>query len=104
MNKSPRLEAGGVFRLYPCWAHDPEGAQLLVIEALRDRAQRDDLAGWSGAVTVVHDEWLRPLWQALRDRRLDALDVHDGDGSAFRVTARDARRWWVRRRSLAGWT
>jgi hypothetical protein len=77
--------------------HD-EGAQLLLIESLRDPAQLDDVEGWREAVTVVDEAWLRPLWEALRRRRLAVLDIHPADGAMFRITARDARRWWPRRR------
>lgn len=81
-------------------AHDTQGRQLLVIEALREHVQHDEPSAWRESVTVVYEEWLAPLWAALRRRRLDALELHGGDGVVFRLTARDARRWWVRRRPL----
>lgn len=87
------------------WLEEPhdDGRQLLLIESLRDPAQLDDVEGWREAVTMVHEAWLRPLWEALRRRRLAVLDIHPADGAMFRITARDARRWWVRRRERGVW-
>jgi hypothetical protein len=82
---------------------DTPGPQLLVWEGLREKIQFSNVEGWREFLQSLHDAWLQPLFAALKQRRLAALNLYPADGTVFRVTADGARRWWVRRRALAQW-
>lgn len=82
---------------------DTPGKHLLVMDGLRDKIQFANVEGWREFLQSLHDAWLAPLFAALKQRRAAAVTLYPADGTVFRVTARDARRWWVRRRSLAQW-
>lgn len=84
--------------------HDIPGDHLIVLEGSREKVQFGDVEGWREFLETLHDAWLEPLFAALKQRRLAALSIYPADGTVFRLTARDARRWWVRRRPLAGWS
>jgi hypothetical protein len=82
---------------------DTPGEHLLIVDGLREKIQFANVEGWREFLRSLHDAWLRPLFAALKQGRLAALSLYPADGTVFRVTARDARRWWVRRRPLAQW-
>jgi hypothetical protein len=82
---------------------DTPGEHLLVLDALREKIQFDDVEAWREFLQSLHDAWLEPLFAALKQGRVAALHLYPADGTVFHVTAGDARRWWVRRRSLAQW-
>lgn len=86
------------------WLEDrTPGQQLLVLDGLYEKIQFGNVEGWREFLETFHEYWLEPLFNALKQRRIAALSLCPADGSMFRVTARDARRWWVRRRPLAEW-
>jgi hypothetical protein len=79
------------------------GRHLLVLDGVREKAQFGDIEGWRGFLETLHEYWLEPLFAALRQRRIAELEIAAADGVVSRVTARAARRWWVRRRPLREW-
>jgi hypothetical protein len=82
---------------------DTPGEQLLVMDGLQEKIQFADVEAWREYVQTLHDAWFAPLFAALKQRRLAALNLYPADGRVLRLSAGDARRWWVRRRPLAQW-
>jgi hypothetical protein len=86
------------------WLEDGiSGEHLLVMNALEEKIAFGDVEAWRAFLDSIHEYWLSPLLLALKQRRLAALSIYPVDGTVFRITTRDARRWWVRRRPLAAW-
>lgn len=82
----------------------PDGRHLIVNDRLRGAAQYADYGSWLNAATVLDSEWLAPLIDALRRRRLSEL-VLWLPGAAFSysctITAADLWKVWRRARPLA---
>jgi len=58
------------------WQADASGeTQLLVWAGLRSALQRGDLAGWHSALQAFEAGYARPIWQALRDGKLEKLKI-----------------------------
>lgn len=76
------------------------GDHLIVLEGLRDILQSGEMEFWRERVEAMEEYWLQPLLQALQQRELDELTISPAQGVAYCVTARNARRWWVRRQPL----
>lgn len=72
------------------------GDELLVDHAPRRAVMRADCTAWLCALEDIE----RRLAGLLSG--CDELQVHTGNGTVFRWHARAARRWWRRRRPLAG--
>ena len=86
------------------WLEDgTPGEHLLVWDGLQDKNQLGDMEAWRGFLSALHDDWLKPLLSALKQRRLAAVHLYPTDGGSFRLSGRDAGRWWVGRRSLEQW-
>jgi hypothetical protein len=86
------------------WLEDQiSGDHLIVMDALQEKIAIGNVEGWREFLETLHDYWLLPLLNALKRRRLDALNLYPADGTVFRITGRGVRRWWVRRRPLAVW-
>lgn len=79
------------------------GEHLIVLDGLREKSQFGNVEGWLEFLQTLQDYWLAPLFAALKQGGLAALILYPADGAAYKVTARDAKRWWVRRRALAAW-
>ncbi|MCB1773396.1 MAG: phosphoglycerate mutase [Gammaproteobacteria bacterium] len=74
----------------------PGDAELFVERALETAVMRGDTAAWLRALTDLEGRLPKLLDGA-------SLHLHAGEGSVFHWHARSARRWWRRRRSLAGY-
>ena len=86
------------------WLEDDRpGEQLMILDGLRDKFQFANVEAWRECVQILHDDWFAPLFTALKQHHLVALHLYPADGTVLRLSAGDARRWWVRRRSLAQW-
>ncbi len=80
------------------------GSQLLVLDALRPWAARDDIESWRAALEAIEADWIEPLFEALKRGRLDRLHLYTCDGRRFSL-GRSAARWrvWRGSRALHGW-
>jgi hypothetical protein len=86
------------------WLEDgTPGEHLLIWDGLQEKIRFGEVEAWREFLRALHDDWLKPLLTALKQRRLAAVHLYPTDGSSFRLTGRDARRWWVGRRSLDQW-
>jgi len=79
------------------------GEHLLVWDGLREKIQFANVEGWRDFIQSLHDEWLVPLYTALKQRLVAAVALYPVDGTVFYTATGDARRWWVKRRSLGQW-
>ena len=77
-----------------------EGRHLLVLEHLLPGLPDLSQEMWSGFVTAVEEQWLRPLLQALHNKQLVSLDLYTGDGHCYHLTRSGLRHFWLRPRSL----
>ncbi len=78
------------------------GEHLVVLTAARTAAQYGDLETWAAAMQSLDERWMEPLLEALKDNALAAAVLLTDTGQRFLLTPRQARRWWRRRRPLAG--
>jgi hypothetical protein len=81
-------------------ADDRAGEHLVVLDQARRVAIYGDAAAWGGCLQEINDRWIEPALQALKQGSLARLTLHT-DGTVFTLTARELRRWWRRRQSLA---
>ena len=72
------------------WLHEAitPGEHLVVLPAQVDLAS-------------MEAEWFAPLYEALKNKRLQRLTLHVMNGTAYSVDAAVLKRWWIRRRPLA---
>lgn len=75
------------------------GRHLVVIEALAEALQQQDLQRWRDMIEAVNDEWLRALMAALSSKRLASIRLLS-DNAEFELDAKRLKHWWRRRRSL----
>jgi hypothetical protein len=93
----------------PADAHDwltqcESGQHLVVLDGTRCPAQQGDRQAWAAALARWDRLWFAPLVAALKQRRLSSLSLYSEAGVAYRVYARDLRRWWRLRRALAAFS
>lgn len=84
----------------PSWRGDD---QLLVWTGLRSDLQRGDLAAWRVALQQFETGYAQPLLQALRDGKIDSLqvDILGGDSlQQLRLERLDAWAFWRRSKRL----
>jgi len=74
-----------------------DGKYLLVLGEQDYRLRGDHL---NDRGSNIDREWIAPLWTALREGRIDALQLSDGHGLIYDVGRKQARRWWIRKRPL----
>ena len=84
----PRMGVPADARIWLNAATTP-GDHLLVLPAVTS----EDLAD-------MEADWFVPLYEALKNRRLQRLTLHFLNGAAYSVDAAGLRRWWVRRRAV----
>ena len=83
-----------------------EGAELIVLDALRAPAAYGDAAAWNERLAALERNWFAPLVAALRSGRIGMVTVHVlGAGGALDVeaTRQDLRYFWRRARTLASY-
>ncbi len=80
----------------------PGEASGLVLEGLREASLYGDIEAWAQEVARLEARWFAPLLGALRDGRLDAIELHGADGAVHRVGRAGLRWGWRRPRRLAG--
>ncbi len=75
-------------------------AQLVVLDALRPAALYRDVDVWSQTLEELERHWFEPLLRALKARTLESAAILTDTGQCFPLTARHARRWWRRAKSI----
>jgi hypothetical protein len=81
-----------------------DGKQLLVWTGLTSALRRGDLAAWRDVLQDFETGYVKPLWQALRNGKLDLLEIDiPGDESIRRISLKPGDTWvfWRRARRLA---
>lgn len=87
LSRVPRTGAPASARAWLYEAITP-GEHLVVLPSHSDLASMDA-------------EWFTPLYEALKNTRLQRLTLHVLNGTEYSVDAAALKRWWIRRRSLA---
>ena len=82
-------------RLY---AH--QGRHMLVIDDILAPASYDDAAEWCVALEGLESQWMNPLLQALKQRRLASLQIYPCNGRCFDLKPHSLWKFWRRRRTL----
>lgn len=82
---------------------DSTGGELLVCY---DRLQRPVLCAdpydWSEQINQF-ERWIEPLVDAVRDKRLDLLQLYTCNGQKYRIDRSALRRFWKRPQPLGKW-
>lgn len=73
---------------------------LMVLEQGDALCRRFDIEDWRGYIEVFHRDWVLPLVDALRQRRLHRLTLLTERGDGYCLSPPMLRRWWRRRRRL----
>jgi hypothetical protein len=81
-------------------AAERPGDHLVVLDHARTAVQYRDFETWAEIMTELEARWFAPLLEALRAGALTRVVFASDGGQRFRLTPKEARRWW-RRRSLA---
>jgi hypothetical protein len=79
------------------------GRHLLVLDQLRAPAQYGETQQWSETLRRLEQDWLAPLYQALKDRVVAGVTIHSDAGESFVLGRGQARRWWRSPRPLASY-
>ncbi len=87
-------------------ASGDDGAELLVLDALRDPASYGETERWRERLAALERDWFAPLADALARGRIGMITLHAiGGGGALdaETTRQDLRRFWRRRRPLSAY-
>jgi hypothetical protein len=78
------------------------GHPLVVLTAARDAG--NDAAAWHRAIEQLERDWFAPCYSALRERRIQTLNiigVGDNGGRLWSITTGNTWRWWRRPKTLS---
>lgn len=81
----------------------PNSEHLIVWDAPRRAAQYGDYAAWHACLAQFEAQWAKPLLRALRDGRIERLNLHTVSAHSvqtFSLNRAAAWRFWRRRKSL----
>ncbi len=78
----------------------PTGEHLLVLDEFRESGE--DPQAWQQAMVQWQSQWLEPLMAALGRGDIRRLTLYPADGRCFSLSRAGLKRWWRRRRPLAG--
>jgi hypothetical protein len=80
-----------------------EGSTLVVDSSAREPLIHGEIEGWLEALSRIDAQWLEPVWAALVEGRLDAVELEAGDGRCFEATRAARYRFWRRERPWHTW-
>lgn len=75
------------------------GQHLVVIEAVAEALQANDVQRWREMIETINEVWLQALMTSLKFNTLSSIRVIT-DNAEFELTAKGLKRWWKRRRPL----
>ena len=79
------------------------GNGLVVLTDLLAAVQSQDQPHWYELLQTVEQHWFIPLLSALRQQRLDTLNILACDGRQFAVKRANLRYFWRKSHALAHW-
>ena len=82
---------------------DQPGEYLVVLDDTYYMSLYGDAQGWSRAMQQLEQNWMMPLWQALKSNDIASATLITDGGMRFSLTPRLAHRWWRRRKPLAAY-
>lgn len=59
-----------------------------------------EIERWQYLLQEFENKWARPMLTALKNNRLDSLEIYEGNGRCYRITPRLLKRWWRLTQSL----
>lgn len=78
---------------------DAAGSNCLVsLEHCRNPGAYVDCASWNQALQQLEEQWFAPLLSALSKRQLDYIELMPLNGSTYRLTRANLRKFWRRSR------
>ncbi len=83
---------------------DQPGEYLVVLDAAHAAALYNDAPQWNEILRALEQNWMEPLWRALKSNGIDSVSLIMDNGVEFSLNSRQARRWWRRRRPLAAYS
>lgn len=72
---------------------------LVHLEQLSSSAIRQDFSRWCELLGELEQQWFSPMLKALMEGRLSSIELIPLNGSAYRLTRLQARRFWRRDRA-----
>jgi hypothetical protein len=86
---------------YAAWSEAAAGGKhLVVLEEARSAVHYRDEAAWAAFIQHLEQNWMQPLYAALKARTLRRLEIYTDTGHGFQLTPRAVRRWWRRTQPL----
>ncbi len=76
------------------------GQHLVVIEAVADALQQNDIQRWRDMIESVNEDWLQSLIDALKSNTLKSIRLLS-DHAEYEISAKRLKHWWKRRRPIA---
>ncbi len=80
---------------------DKSGEHLVILTDVHEATLYSDAARCHQAMQILENNWMRPLWLALKKNILGKATLIGDRGQTFSLAGSQARRWWRRRRPLA---
>ncbi len=77
------------------------GNHLVVLDGVADVVQFDDIGRWRDFIEGVSQEWIAPLFAALKNGSVAQLTLETAQGQCFSLTAKQLRRWWRRAKPIS---
>ena len=75
----------------------------MVLDDAQHPALYGDMEEWNNVVQRLEQNWMIPLFQALKSNTISIATLIMDKGMSFALTSRQARRWWRFRRPLAAY-
>ena len=79
------------------------GEHIVVLDDLNSFSI-DEIEAWDDSISILQEQWLTPLMNALRSGEIDHLDLYACDGQFFRLTPNRLKFWMRRRKDLLHYT
>jgi hypothetical protein len=76
------------------------GSSLVVLNDLLARSQYDDFSGWQAVMERYCADWLTPLFDAVKQKRLRHLLLSPCNGTRYTLKPGQHRRFWRRSKPL----
>ncbi len=98
LSGTPRVDVpAGIDELLPV---STDGVTLVVNDALAAATQYGDVDRWLAGLRELEEHWFIPLLDAMKQGKLDSLEIDPCHGTRFRLTRRRLQYFWKRDRAF----
>ena len=77
-----------------------ESDGLIIIDVLFDAVNSGDVSSWSEGVMEICQQWLQPLDQLLKKRKIEQINLFISNGNQFVINANKLLKFWRRPKSI----